>query len=189
MIGEVVTLINRQPVQVTVTTLENATAIEFGESLSLSLITQTLDGKPLKPSADGVINVVKGGFIEASGGGFKSGTPVEAWLYSDPVRLGDGTALADGSFQNKFPISSAVPLGKHTIVLNGLTPENEIFTVALGVRVIENADAVAPEIPTASGPTEQDNLTKLISQIGTMAFAAVVLAILFLAIRRRRTGN
>jgi hypothetical protein len=182
--GEIITLVNREPVQTKVTTVEAKTLIEFSETMSMTLIPQTADGNKVTPSATGVISVVKGGYIDAAGVGFKPGTPVEAWMYSDPIRLGDGTALADGTFQSKFSISSVAPLGKHTVVLNGLTPDDKIVTVALGVQVVASESAV---VAPAAKPVKS-TLDKSLEAVGAAAFVAVLLTILVLFIRRRRSS-
>ena len=184
MVGEVITLINRQPTAVKVTATEVNTLIEIGNSISMTLTSKSNEGDPIAPSASGAISVVKGAFVDATGVGFKPGSPIEAWLFSKPIRLGDGVASTDGTFENKFSIGNNIPLGKHTIVLNGISNKDELVTVALGVQVLDKAPVtpnVSPEIVKTPSP-----LTQVLESISAGLFIAILLGLLLLALRRRR---
>lgn len=189
LIGEFISLINREPVQTKISTVGFNTLIEIGQDLTMTLTSQTEQGESIAPSAGGAITVLKGGYIDAAGSGFKPGAPIEAWLYSEPIRLGDGFAAEDGTFDGEFAIDSSVPVGKHTVVLNGLTPTNEIVTIALGVKVIDKLVRVEPSAQPVAGESRDDDLASALSRIAGAAFIAVLFAILYLAIRRRRLNG
>ena len=177
-VGEVVTLINRVPVQPVITTQQNQTVIEFGESIALTLAPKTTDGQTIPSTTDGVVRVLQGSVIEAAGTGFKAGSPVEAWVYSTPTRLGSGIADTNGEFEQSFKIADKFKLGKHTIVLNGLTPKNEIFTVALGIQVVD-------QIPVEVQPDLEDGSNLLVRAVQILVIL-VFLAMLRWLIRRPR---
>jgi uncharacterized repeat protein (TIGR02543 family) len=184
-IGEVITLINRVPVQPIVTPQQTQTLITFGDSMELVLTSQDAKGDDIAVDATGVISVIKGNSISATGSGFKPGSPVEAWLYSQPVRLGSGIASSDGSFANEFTIDNKVPIGKHTVVLNGLTSDNDLFTIALGVRVVEKI------IANNDQALEQKNdgvtgFARALEQVLAVAFGLVMIGLVGLGLRRRR---
>jgi hypothetical protein len=184
-IGEVITLINRVPVQPIVTPQQTQTLITFGDSMELVLTSQDAKGDDIAVDATGVISVIKGNSVSATGSGFKPGSPVEAWLYSQPVRLGSGIASSDGSFANEFTIDNKVPIGKHTVVLNGLTSDNDLFTIALGVRVVEKISANNDQA------LEQKNegvtgFARALEQVLAFAFGLVMIGLLGLGLRRRR---
>jgi hypothetical protein len=86
-----------------------------------------------------------GSVVEVQADGYTPGSPLEAWIFSTPVRLGAGTADEKGSFTGTFPLSSSAQLGQHTVVLHGVSTNGEVITVAIGVKVVESQQAVAPE--------------------------------------------
>jgi hypothetical protein len=182
VVGEVIATIDRQPVQVVVTPQTNQTVIEFGTDLVMTLTPQTTTGQTVGVSPTGALTVIQGAFIAANGNGFKANSPVEAWLYSDPIRLGSGFADSEGNFVNKFAISEDVPLGKHTIVLNGLTKSGQVATLALGVQVKEPVVDVLPQDDPSSSI-----FTQTFRVIAGLLFALVVTALVYLASRRRRS--
>ncbi|QQS21929.1 SGNH/GDSL hydrolase family protein [Candidatus Saccharibacteria bacterium] len=54
---------------------------------------------------------------------FKSESKVDITLYSDPTSLGQATAASDGSVSTQITIPSSVPVGYHTLVLRGQSPD------------------------------------------------------------------
>lgn len=115
-----------------------------------------------------------GSTVQVEADGYTPGSPLEAWIFSTPVRLGDGVADGDGSFQGEFPLSSSAQLGQHTVVVHGLSTNGEVITVAIGVRVVDIESA-----PEAEGPQNGTFMGFLI--IGLLLAVALVL----LVIRRR----
>jgi hypothetical protein len=82
--------------------------------------------------------------VSAQGTGFKPGSPVEVWLNSDPILLGSGFADSNGELDQSFYLSVDVPLGDHTLVLHGVSPEDDVVTMALGVSVVDT-NAAEPQ--------------------------------------------
>lgn len=177
-IGEIVALVNREPVQLTVTPKQTQTLIEFGTDLAVTLTAQNQAGQSIEVAPSGALTVIKGAFVSAAGEGFKPNSPIEAWLYSTPIRLGSGYADETGAFANNFAIGSQIPLGKHTLVLNGLTNDGEIATLALGVQVVE-------QIPAEVQPDSEDG-SNLLVRIMQVVLAIALLLMLRWLIRRPR---
>ena len=184
-IGEIVALVNREPVQLTVTPKQTQTLIEFGTDLAVTLTAQNQAGQSIEVAPSGALTVIKGAFVSAAGEGFKPNSPIEAWLYSTPIRLGSGYADETGAFANNFAIGSQIPLGKHTLVLNGLTNDGEIATLALGVQVVE-------QDPGQILDDENGKQDSWLSTQDTRMLAALVLilalSLLVAAARRRRNS-
>ncbi len=115
-----------------------------------------------------------GASVQVEADGYTPGSPLEAWIFSTPVRLGEGVADGEGSFQGEFPLSSSAQLGQHTVVVHGLSTNGEVITVAIGVKVVDIVSA-----PEAEGPQNGSFMGFLI--IGLLLAVALVL----LVIRRR----
>ncbi|MEY4532447.1 MAG: hypothetical protein RI926_216, partial [Actinomycetota bacterium] len=86
-----------------------------------------------------------GSVVEVQADGYTPGSPLEAWIFSTPVRLGEGVADENGSFDGTFPLSSSAQLGQHTVVVHGVSTKGEVITVAIGVKVVDNTRAPEPQ--------------------------------------------
>jgi uncharacterized repeat protein (TIGR02543 family) len=171
--GNANAIIGDTSVETVVTVTEFEQQIEIGDSISISFQATDAAGNQIPTSPNGSVQVVQGATINASGTGFKPDSPVEAWLYSTPVLLGSGLANADGSFDNTYAIDSDFPLGDHTVVLHGISPTDEVITLALGVTVIAD-EAASP------GNT---------LLIGILAFLGALLTVGLWLVLRRRSGT
>jgi uncharacterized repeat protein (TIGR02543 family) len=173
--GSANAIVGDESVETVVTVTEFAKQIEIGDSISISFQATDAAGNQLPTSPDGSVQVVQGATISASGFGFKASSPVEAWLYSTPVLLGSGLANADGSFDNTYAIDSDFPIGDHTVVLHGISPADEVITLALGVTVIAD-----------EGAAESSSNTLLIA---ILAFLGALLTVGLWLVLRRRSGT
>jgi predicted RNA-binding protein with TRAM domain len=63
-------------------------------------------------------------------------------LFSEPIALGTGTADSAGNFSSKAFIPATVPLGTHTLRVQGITNANDPFTLDVGVTVVTPAAAL-----------------------------------------------
>lgn len=120
-----------------------------------------------------------GSTVAVQADGYTPGSPLEAWIFSTPVRLGAGVADENGSFKGEFPLSSSAQLGQHTVVLHGLSTSGEVITVAIGVKVIETTQAVAEK--------KSDSSTGVI--MGYVLLGLLLMTALVLMVNRRRSKN
>lgn len=67
--------------------------------------------------------LVPGSVITAEAGGFKPFTPVQAFLQSEPVLVGEETADADGNVSFQITIPADFLPGAHTLILLGQAPD------------------------------------------------------------------
>jgi hypothetical protein len=145
--GQANAVIGQTEQQTTITTTQIDATIEIGDSIAVTVTATDNAGNPVQTSPTGSVVVVRGSTVTAQGTGFKPGSPVEAWLNSDPILLGSGLADEAGKLDQTFDLGSDVPIGDHTLVLHGITPEDEVVTMALGVSVVA-ASGDEPESKT-----------------------------------------
>jgi hypothetical protein len=171
--GKANAIVGDKPVETVVTVTEFQTQIQIGDSISISFQATDAAGNQIPTSPNGSVQVVQGATINASGTGFKSDSPVEAWLYSTPVLLGSGLANSDGSFDNTYAIDSDFPIGDHTVVLHGMSPEDEVITLALGVTVIEATTSPEIEQGSESGSGFDNLILGLMALLGAFLTAGL----------------
>jgi hypothetical protein len=161
-------------VQTIITTTDVDATIEIGDSISVTVTATDSEGNPVATSPTGSVVFVRGATVSAQGTGFKPGSPVEVWLNSDPILLGSGFANSKGELNQTFDLSVDVPLGDHTLVLHGVSPEDDVVTMALGVSVVEDA---ATEVPASNDSSSLP--------IGLAIAGALVIAGALILARRR----
>ncbi|MCZ2825655.1 MULTISPECIES: Ig-like domain-containing protein [unclassified Modestobacter] len=94
------------------------------------------------PKADGVLvsddadaKIVAGEKITLSGTGYLPGSTVELIIYSDPVKLGEVTVLADGTFTATVTVPKDLTDGVHHLVASGVDANGNVRNLVVEVTV------------------------------------------------------
>ena len=112
----------------------------------------------------------EGGTATFSATGLMPGTTASVWFFSEPVLAGSAEVSEDGSLSIDFRVDSAfVPVGEHTLQLQGVGSDGFIVAVNWGVAVEEPSSAMDSTI---------------LWTVGVMAAIGLVAAVI--VIRRRR---
>lgn len=104
-----------------------------------------------KLDTSGKLILSTGGVVILSGAGFAPNSEVVVWLFSEPKRLGVITTDANGSFAGEVSVPSVIPVGEHTVQLNGETNDGQSRSVAVGVQVAEPMQALTTKTQDNSG--------------------------------------
>jgi hypothetical protein len=83
-----------------------------------------------------------------AGDGFEPDTRLDVWLFSEPVLLGSVTVNGDGSAATQVTLgTNNIPLGHHTLQLQGVGQDGLIKAANLGIIVIDRVAVVdAPAV-------------------------------------------
>lgn len=127
--------------------------------------------------------VVAGGVVSGSGGGFAGGSIVGFELHSDTVVLGQGVAAADGTVTITGVIPADTPPGEHTLVLVGEGPDGEQVLFEQPIVVVEATPSV-PDLDAVLPATGTDSLPLVELALALLA-AGVVLDVTARCRRRR----
>ena len=168
--GEAAALVDGKPIRSTVVkTTNSVTTIAGTVQITVSGFSPTGEAVPV--TLDGKILVEGGGSFGVRVAGFAPNSPVEAWMFSDPIRLGDFQVNNYGKSTERFIVPSYVEPGSHRVVLTGRDALGKDFTVAMGLQVHGDSG----EVPT--------------SRIVIVAIVALALLGLLLppSLRRRRS--
>lgn len=176
--GESQVLDNGVPVDVDIT-VENTTDLVMGGqdwqlrlkgdcNVRLCTITEQNAREVLELEVDGAANV--------NGFGFKPGTLVHIWLFSDPIYLGSLLVAEDGTFTGSVDLLD-VEFGEHTLQVNGISYDDKDRTANLGVVIRPNTTAEPTDrLPSTGTDTNSQVIwALLLTALGTA-----------LVVRRRR---
>jgi IPT/TIG domain/Fibronectin type III domain len=138
---------NGRPVQIQlVRTDQDNGYVLIGDGWQVALEAADSAGAPLRIDDSGNIILNKDRFVQFSGSGFAPGSIIKVWLFSDPASLSRVTADASGNFVGEAQLPEGIPVGQHTVQLNGLTEDGQLRSVSLGV-VVEPVAVVPAPVP------------------------------------------
>ena len=133
------------------------------------------DAGPTTPPADpadpqdDVLKVKQGEKLTVRGDGFAAGETVDIWVHSDPVKLGETVAAANGEVSAEVTIPVNLPPGAHRIELRGQQSGVSVWT-AIEVTAADAAPAEAGGTSTAGtlAETGAGELGVMLLGIGAM---------------------
>jgi hypothetical protein len=171
-------------------------ALQLSAAGGVVLQMQTLyqSGQPMDVAANGMLQVFHNRSIRIAGSGFAPNSVATVWLFSDPVKLGEIETDANGGFAELFAINSSIPLGDHTIQINGQHTDGTIRTVVMGVKVMGEDFAPEEVVADASEPSESSSNSdsnQALGVIGAVALAflgGIGVGILTLSQRRKKSS-
>ena len=138
---------NGSPIQIQlVRTDEDNGYVLIGDGWQVALEAADSAGAPLRIDDSGNIILNRDRFVQFSGSGFAPGSIVKVWLFSDPAEVSEVIADASGNFVGEAQLPEGIPVGQHTVQLNGLTEDGQLRSVSLGV-VVEPVAVVPALVP------------------------------------------
>jgi hypothetical protein len=163
------------------------------------LNVEAKDGQDSVPVDNrGRVQMVRSNNVETEGTGMAPNSEFAVYLFSDPILLGIGKTDAQGRFFASFPVTQDLPIGDHTLQLNGLLPDGRTTSVSMPVIVVDTIataknQAMPKTILIDNNPVEAATNTLyffiavLIALIIFMSFGGSRL--LFAAFRRRKDDD
>jgi hypothetical protein len=145
---ESIGLVDGSPVPVSLFPNQTNTGLVVeGSGFTISLSAYSENGEAPNLNSDGRLVLEAKSMASFSGSGFAPNTKVVIWLFSEPHELGSVITDSSGSFEGNLPLPSEIPVGDHTVQLNGLTPNGEARSVSVGVVVADDAVSLLNYLP------------------------------------------
>jgi hypothetical protein len=102
------------------------------------LNVEAKDGQDSVPVDNrGRVQMVRSNNVETEGTGMQPNSEFAVYLFSDPILLGIGKTDAQGKFFASFPVTQDLPIGDHTLQVNGLLPDGKTSSVSMPVVVVD----------------------------------------------------
>ncbi|CAB4548564.1 unannotated protein [freshwater metagenome] len=103
--------------------------------IQIQIVSRNASAKAIQIPSVTQLVLEHGGKAEINGNGFKDQSSVKIWLFSTPTYLGEFPVDASGAFNAALLVINTLPVGQHTLQINGITPDNRIFSQSLPVFV------------------------------------------------------
>ena len=112
-------------------------------SIQLKLQIVKKDGTIIPLDVNGNAVLSQYSFVKYSITSAKPGAVLDAWLFSEPIKLGTVVVGEDGRVSGLLPVNDVVPAGDHRLVFKTRTATGDDATVAVGVIVGEIGGGVS----------------------------------------------
>jgi hypothetical protein len=162
------------------------------------LNVEAKDGQDSVPVDNrGRVQMVRSNNVETEGTGMAPNSEFAVYLFSDPMLLGIGKTDAQGKFFASFPVTQDLPIGDHTLQVNGLLPDGRATSVSLPVVVV---DTIATDKNQAMPKTIFVDVNPVDNALRAVYWMLIVLAVMvfligasyrdrFFALVRRRKDD
>jgi hypothetical protein len=138
--GKATAMVRGQEVEAQVVTSSENIVMRLPNNVEVVVAPNDEMGNPLSVGSDGTIRVFGSQQIRVQMSGLIPGTTYTAYLFSEPVEIGRGVAGADGKMDDLFVVPEEMESGSHTLQVNGVGPDAEVVSVALGISVMETSN-------------------------------------------------
>jgi hypothetical protein len=103
------------------------------------LSVQAKDGEtPIPVDSTGRVQMVRSNSVETEGVGLSPNSEFAVYLFSEPMLLGIGKTDSLGNFYASFLVENKIPLGQHTLQVNGILASGKSSSISLPVVVVES---------------------------------------------------
>jgi hypothetical protein len=106
----------------------------IGQSLTIDSYTQ--DGERIPLSETNQLQLVRGHGITINANGYAKNQPMNAWVFSDPVLLGNATTNDDGAVRSKFQVPNVPVDGPHTLQIRLVAVDGKTVSFSIPIVLI-----------------------------------------------------
>ncbi len=156
---------------------------------------QAKDGEtPIAVNTEGRVQMVQSNLVFAQGTGLAPNSEFAVYLFSNPTLLGISKTNAKGEFFISFAVKNQIPLGDHTLQVNGLLADGRTSSVSMPVTLVDSIETARSNAMPKTVFVSENPVTKATNALYFLIalFAALLLFMLFggsrlllAAIRRR----
>ena len=106
----------------------------IGQSLTIDSYSQ--DGERIPLSETNQLQLVRGHGITINANGYAKNQPMNAWVFSDPVLLGNATTNDDGALRSKFQVPNVPEDGPHTLQIRLVAVDGKTVSFSIPIVLI-----------------------------------------------------
>ena len=103
---------------------------------SITIDSHTTDGDRIPLSDTNRLQLVRGQGITINANGYAANHMMNAWLFSDPVQLGNAATNDNGVLKSRFVVPPGPQDGEHTLELRMVDTEGRIVSVGIPVLLL-----------------------------------------------------
>lgn len=133
--GEIIAYFNGKATTLKSSVSNGILQVELPNGVRIAVGGSSSTNTPLAVGPDGVLRLSKADSVRIVASGMSPGSRYGLVVFSDPVKLGDGTADADGNINSTIKLASAIPAGRHTLQINGTSSLNRLVSISTPIQI------------------------------------------------------
>ena len=150
-IGSPFVTLNGSQISAVVQPNSNVNGIEvIASGWRLAISASGEDGQAAPLNAQQQLLIQDSQRVYVGGSGFKPNSEVRIFLFSTVISLGTTTTDSKGEFAGLYEIKGELAEGKHTVQVNGVSPENDLRSASIPA-IFAKTKSTKPATPTGNG--------------------------------------
>jgi hypothetical protein len=151
------------------------------------LAVQAKDGVNLVPVNDlGRVQMIRNNTVETQGSGLAPNTEFAVYLFSEPTLLGIGKTDAQGKFFVSFPVTEELPIGDHTLQINGKLVNGQASSVSMPVSIVETVEVANSKAMPKTILIDVDPVDEALDAVYWLFFVLLVIVLLAVLTNRQK---
>jgi hypothetical protein len=151
------------------------------------LAVQAKDGVNLVPVNDlGRVQMIRNNTVETQGSGLAPNSEFAVYLFSEPTLLGIGKTDAQGKFFVSFPVTVDLPIGDHTLQINGKLVNGQASSVSMPVSIVETAEVANSKAMPKTILIDVDPVDQALDAVYWLFFVLLVIVLLAVLTNRQK---
>lgn len=151
------------------------------------LAVQAKDGNNLVPVNNlGRVQMVRNNTVETQGSGLAPNSEFAVYLFSEPTLLGIGKTDAQGNYFASFPVTGELPIGDHTLQINGELTNGQVSSVSLPVSIVESVAAANSKAMPKTILIDADPVDEALDAVYWLFFVLLVIVLLAVLTNRQK---
>ena len=145
------------------------------------------DGNELVPvDSRGRVQMVRNNNVETNGTGMQPNSEFAVYLFSDPILLGVGKTDNKGQFFASFPVEQELPIGDHTLQVNGFLADGKTASISVPVTLVDSAVTAKNQAMPKPQYVAVNPLDKALKALYWMLVVLAVMIFLITTANRKR---
>jgi hypothetical protein len=129
----------------------------------------------------GRIQMVRNKEVKTEGTGLASNSEFAVYLFSEPILLGVGKTNARGEFFATFPVEKVLPIGDHTLQVNGLLADGRTSSVSMPVTIVDTLASAKSQAMPKTILVKENPIDKVLNNVYYL-LAILIVLIVFMAV-------
>jgi hypothetical protein len=139
-------------------------------------------------SDSGRLQIAQSNLVEAQGDGLAANTEFAVYMFSQPTLLGIGRTNDKGEFFVSFTLKNELPIGDHTLQVNGIMADGRTSSVSLPVTVVDKSVVAETGLDAALKDSQVQSSTLPFELLPFMGLFVLIAGLWWIiaAMRRRK---
>lgn len=134
----------------------------------------------------GRVQMVRSNNVETEGTGMAPNSEFAVYLFSEPTLLGIGKTDSQGKFFAVFPVTKDLPIGDHTLQVNGLLADGKTSSVSMPVVVVDTIATANSQAMPKTIFVDVNPVDRALQAVYWMLIVLAAIMILVVAANRER---